>query len=195
MATIIFILVLLAGYHFIVENIILPVKRDELKCSFIALRDKLIVLKIKNKISDKVFDQLNTIICTSANNIHHFDLLRLITTYRKNYSQRAKSEELFEYLANSKNQEVKFLFDETIKYTGKGFIANSIAWALYLLPFIPVLMVALPIIATCYRLNKNKSFYSYTKAKKAMFIISGQQECSNKIITDSGYNMSGFLPV
>lgn len=197
MATLIFILILLAGYHFIVENMIVPVMRDQLKYRFIALRDKLILLKLKNAISENVFDQLNRIVCTSANNLHHLDLFSFIAFYKRKKQQRVKSKQLFKFLTRSSNAEIKPILENIIKYAGKAFLINSMAWALYLLPLIPLFCFAVLCNGALQRvLKKRKVFFEFAKAWKVMLIIYEQQPGSTEIFTDAGNsNYTGeFLP-
>jgi hypothetical protein len=197
MATVLFILILLAGYHFVIENIILPVMRDELKCRFVALRDKLIMLKIQDRISDNVFNQLNIIICTSANNIHHFDLFNLAAPSGKKPRHRIKSEELFEFLSNSQDKEIKSLFNMIIRYAGKAFVINSIAWILYIIPLLPLFIVVILSYTGLRRLVKKKKTISrYAKAKRVLDIISKQQSYSKEIFIEIAGNSHSreFLP-
>lgn len=197
MATVLFILTLLAGYHFIIETIILPVMRDKLKCRFVALRDKLIRLKIKDKIGDNQFNQLNKIICTSANNIQHFDLFNLATpSSGKKNRHRIKSEELFEFLSNSQDPEIKFLFNNIIQCAGKAFVINSIAWMLYIIPLLPLFVVVILAYRGLHRLVKNKKGFSqYAKVKKVIDVILKQQPYSKEIfieITANNYSRELF---
>jgi hypothetical protein len=140
LATIIFILILLAGYHFVVESLIVPVLRMQVRNQLIRLRDDLIYYKIQsNEINHKTFTDLNVLISTTANHLDKISLFNFIfRTKRVELDKHRETEK--EILSFQKNEETKRIFEWTMNSFMKAALVNSFAWILYISPIFIVIL-------------------------------------------------------
>lgn len=172
MGTAIFILVLLTGYHFIVESIILPDYRLKMRYRLFADRDKLRNLKIVhgNILSDKVYDELESYINASIRslsilNIFQF-LINDIDSDLKSTKTEKKIKSKIDHIQNCEIKEVRIIFDNVSINTLKTMIVNVASWYIYLFPFL--------ILAYIIKKVSGLAFGWKVKLQKFLFIPSHQ---------------------
>jgi hypothetical protein len=139
MATAIFILVLLTGYHFIVESIILPDYRLKMRYRLFADRDKLRNLKIEHghKLSDTVYEELESYINASIRSLSILNIFKfLIIDTEGDIKTEKRINSKIDHIQNCEIKEIRIIFDNISINTLKAMIANIASWFIYLFPFL-----------------------------------------------------------
>jgi hypothetical protein len=194
MATLIFIGILLAAYHLLMEMAIIPYYRLKLKYKLLSLKDNLILLKIRNKeqISNELFEELRTFILSSIPLLQEFSLVRLFQTVRempdkKDDPSEKEAERKYNLFTNHAMPEIRNLYNDSMKAVSKAFLLNSMAWWIYLLP---ILIIALGIILISNWYKKMKSWFFYNPTKnEAILILAERQPTYNEC--DDSYTSLG----
>jgi hypothetical protein len=144
MAWFLIILFILAGYHFVVEGIIVPSSRAVLRLRLFAIRDKLRSLRINEEIGEEEFYEgerrINNVIRLAPT----IDLYTLARWAKRLHSdpeltKRIETRQaLFEATAN---QEVQSLVNQACIASRDAFGFNSLGWLVYIIPLIAVALV------------------------------------------------------
>ncbi len=139
MATLIFILMLLAVYHFVYESIIAPSLRLGLRYQFFNLRDQIRMLKAENgaNFPKDVFYLMEEFINSSLKHLHHYNFSLLLEA-KKEFESDPKLKEKINKKINTINSckigEVKDIFKQTLQLTTRAFLINIGSWFIYLIP-------------------------------------------------------------
>jgi hypothetical protein len=173
MATLIIITSILAGYHYLIESIVLDTFRFKIKCKLLKQRDILFSLKTKNKanLEDKVIDELGMVIVSMLQNLNNLSLFELYRYRNKIHAHSEKEEKLisFDRINNHANKQIKTIFDKTMKYSFLGFLINSGGWILYAIPFILIYLIFTFCINGYKKLKA--LFFGSVETKKAILVI------------------------
>lgn len=140
MATIIFILILLAAYHWIYEAIVMPNIRHEMRYRFFELRDRLRSLKIHDeKLPSEVFQQVDYSINSSIKHLPYLSFSVLIEA-RKAFDGDEKLKNTIskkvDLIRSCENKDVIEISEENTRLTAISLFLNSGSWLIYLIPFI-----------------------------------------------------------
>jgi hypothetical protein len=170
MATILFIFILLSGYHFVMETLIIPALRIPLSNKLISLNDRLIRLKLTNpaEINYKTFSELSRFIYTTVKHLDEIGLFTILFFSRKNALEDKAFKEKLHFLNNSGEPEIKEIFDQAARTGARSVVINSLSWAIYLLPF---LVISLLLTFTLKQLAKMKELFIIKKTEEIIFII------------------------
>ena len=143
MITLFYILIILAVWHFFYEAILLSFIRWSLRNELFALRDRLRNVVIENQKYDKtVFDLVHSGLNNYINRLHILDFrfdLRLRKILKNNPAIRKEVEQNLQKIEESKNQEIKAVFNQTKLILWKAFIANTGGFLLYLIPLVVII--------------------------------------------------------
>lgn len=157
MITLIYILLLLALFHYIYESALLPSIRLNYRYRLFSLRDELRRLKFENRdlIDDRLYNYLQTSVNVTVNILHRIDLGMVLKTHKryeedKEFHQRIERrrkliDDLLQKCEVSEIVEVRKKYLRTLEYV---FFANTGALYIYLVP--------IAILLAC--LDKLKSF-------------------------------------
>ncbi|MEO8516555.1 MAG: hypothetical protein ABI426_07420 [Flavobacterium sp.] len=146
MATLFFILVIAAIFHFIYESILLPMLRLELRYKLFGLRDQLRHLKSENteSISDNVFYLLEETICTTINRLPYLSISSRVDATREfetNPTFRKRVEDRVNLLRSCDNTEVKQITKGIADISFYTFILNAGGWIYILVPLLIVVLI------------------------------------------------------
>jgi len=141
MNVLIVILCILAGYHLIYENVIIPNVVLKFKYRLSALQDELWRIKIieKNKVDDKVFDISNEALETAIESIDKITLFEVVMFHsemKKDNSLRQKIEERKNAVDNCQDERLQKLNAEGNKHFAYAVLMNSSGAIIYLLPVV-----------------------------------------------------------
>lgn len=147
MASIFFILILLATYHFVYESILLPTFRLNLRYKLFDLRDRLIQLRAdkENKANEIYFDQLERNINTTIKHmpIMTISLIRESEAFYKSHPEiENEIQKKIKAFDSLEDNELKIIQRKTVHYGIQSFIYNSGAWIVYLLPLFVIYVFA-----------------------------------------------------
>lgn len=176
MATLLFILVLLAIFHFIYESIILPMLRLELRYKLFKLRDKLRLLKIEKpeEVEDNLFMVLDETICAVTNRLPFLSISARsdgFREYKNNENFRKSVDKRKSLIRNSENKTIQEINNELIEISTVGFILNSGGWFYIALPLILIALIFAFVFhkIKTLRLYLNKGIYKITYAPENDF--------------------------
>ena len=167
MAITLFILILLAAYHFVYESIILPTERLDLRYKLFKERDNLRILKMNDKdgkITDDIFKLLDTTICNSIDLLPQYTISLFYNAdkeLRLNKNLRAKVEKRNQLIEGYEVEEIKEIGNNVYHHVGKAFLLNFGSWIVYLLPFL--------ILIILYAVTMNKIERVKTQIKAVSF--------------------------
>jgi hypothetical protein len=132
-----FVLFLLALWHFVAEAILAPSWRAMLRLRLFAIRDNLRNLRIADSISDQEFEESQRRINNIIRLTPAIDFFWMVKTEFKIRKDAALCEKLerrrMEFEANA-SLEVKELTNQAIKVALDAVGANSVGWMVYLIP-------------------------------------------------------------
>ena len=137
MATLIFIAFFLVVFHFVLEAVILPNFRLNMRYKYFALRDELIALKCDKKIADDTFRYVHSMINTSIAIMADFDLGSFVMIKQKiakDDSARKSIAKRVKRIESAQEPRVKEIYNEIGKLGLKVIAANSSGLVIYLLP-------------------------------------------------------------
>lgn len=174
MATIIFILILLSGYHFIYESILIPSTRLNIRYQLFKLRDELRRLKIEKdkEISDEVFHYLNDSINASIKLLPYVSLSLILAAKKRIENDEKAREEIerkIQLVANCSVPEIKSISASTVKHATHAFICNTGSWVIYLLPIFLVIYLLRQINLVSFNVKKRIQEISYTSKPEQQF--------------------------
>ncbi len=139
-----YILIILAIWHFVYEAILVPSIRWNLRNELFVLRDRLRNVVIEKQKYDKnVFDLVHSGLNNYINRLHHLDFwfeLKLREILKNNSKIRTEVEQNLQRIEESKNQEIKAVFEQTKGIFWRVFIANMGGLLFY---WIPILLVVI----------------------------------------------------
>ncbi|MDB5278831.1 MAG: hypothetical protein JWR61_3786 [Ferruginibacter sp.] len=169
MATLFFIVILLSVYHFVMETLVLPALKEELRFKLLKLRSKLCNLKLqaKDKLDGKTFSDLDAAIVFNHNHMDSLNLVDFMTTMKSIKNDRkliAQADSDIKRIENMNLPEAKAIFEKFNKYFILTLAVNCGAWGLYFLPIIPFILLT--------RLMKRFWRKSDRRAKNLAFVIS-----------------------
>lgn len=146
MATIFFIGIILAIFHFVYESILLPSIRQRLRYKLFALRDRLVRLSLDNnqKTEIKHFEHIERSINTSIRHLPYMTISTIFHAdnfYKMNPELQNDINRRVETIKNLKNEQLKELHSVCIKYSIQSLVYNSMMLFIYLLPI--VLLISL----------------------------------------------------
>lgn len=139
MATILFVLMLLSITHFVIESVIVPSARIELRYKLHAIRDNFRKLKFDNDvlINDATFQKLDYAFSKSIRMVPQINLKML---YNLIISRQLIESNDNDYFINLP-VEVKTLMLKNLEYVFKAFLVNSLGWIIYLMPIIVIYLI------------------------------------------------------
>jgi hypothetical protein len=142
-----------AVWHFIFELIILPSLRQQLKFKIFDLRDRLRTLKADHstQCGNAAFHQLDDSLSWQIDNQHKltFSLIHDTTAELKNNPDlHAKVEKRLADLNSCELPEYRSIREERNKLFTQALIANSLGWAIYLVPILFICMAMEKIVQT-----------------------------------------------
>ncbi len=180
MATIIFLFILLAFYHFYMESFVIPIKHMEIRGRFECLKYEAIEAHKKNeKMSvDLLIDFQNSLAITSTftphlNILSHFKY-RLKMTKKEVEEIESKSNEMSALLSNPDNKVFRKFLSDYNKIVGAAFLVNLGGWVIYAMP----LLILHKIYNFCASLKNpfiNKKVTEYLLNKKEYSNLSKSQ--------------------
>ena len=136
MITLFYILIVLAVWHFVYETILLPSIRWNLRNELFALRDRLRNVVIEKQKYDKtVFDLVHNVLNNYINRLHWVDLrfeFKFREILKNNPAIRKEVEQNLQKIEESKNQEIKAVFNQTKSILCRAFAANIGGFLFYL---------------------------------------------------------------
>lgn len=139
MSIILFILIVLAGFHLWVENVIVPFCEEKIRFRIMNLMVKLKAIKVdpKDKDAKIVIADLNqamikTIMTMDRHNILDFLIFTKRNKHRKN--EFVARNNLYLEVCN-RNSEIKKIHDEYSKQLVGAFAHTMSGWTIYVLPF------------------------------------------------------------
>ena len=140
MITLFYILIVLAVWHFVYETILLPSIRWNLRNELFALRDRLRNVVIEKQKYDKtVFDLVHNVLNNYINRLHWVDLrfeFKFREILKNNPAIRKEVEQNLQKIEESKNQEIKAVFNQTKSILCRAFAANIGGFLFYLIPLV-----------------------------------------------------------
>lgn len=145
MAILFFVLIVLAGYHYFVENIVVPTYQLELKEKLIGLKLRLYQLKeIHGKaISDDVFNRVDDLLTLTILNIENHNFLDfLLRAPRATAEIKQKNHAFTEPIRGCQIKEVDEIFSRYVYLLKRLFVAGTSGWLLYISPFILIFYIA-----------------------------------------------------
>lgn len=160
MATIIFFVILISGFHFVYDGIIAPNLRMSLRYKLFALRDILIDLKLEKKkqFNDEAFSYIHESINTAIRHLPNYNITNVfksLSAYNNNPELREfvkKKRDVVEQCSLYELQEIDFL---KFKYSFIAFIINSGGWAIYLFPIILLMFIIIAAYLKVQSINKS----------------------------------------
>jgi hypothetical protein len=181
MDNIIFIFLMLAIYHFIVETFIIPTLRFKMYCKLMKRRDELFAYRIEHaeRINQKIFQELNMLLCITANNLDHLSLLNMIMSKSKPTSEHA--EKTINLLSHISDFKLRNTYRKVSKYGFLACLINSAGWFIYLLPFLLLGTIIIILISAIQHVNIILNFYIREK-KRVLIIISQENKCSDETV-------------
>ncbi len=156
MATFILILMLLAGYHFFIQSLVIPLFRIKVEYRLNELKNELILLKIHNnhEISDHEFEWLRVFITKMKNNLPNLNYFELLFTSNERIQKIDNSgktnEQNDNQYANHNVTALRQIFDETMKSSFNGFIINMTGLFIYLIVPLAISIVLLWLFTLAY---------------------------------------------
>ena len=137
---------LLAGWHFVYESILVPTMRLGLRYKLFAIRDRLRMLKSCNhdEIPEVIFDSLNHSANVTINNIPYITISALFSAkkiYDNDILVRKEIDRRIKGVNECKVAEIQSLNRSLIKCAAEAFIINSGGWLLYALPFAIIVFI------------------------------------------------------
>lgn len=151
MAIMLIILFVLASFNFIIEAIILPEIRVNLRFKLFVLRDELRSMKIEDKINDSECEVLQNNINTALLVLPHTNF-SMIRSIKKEVEANPKLKESIEkrskFISESKNERLKEIQQEINGITVFSIFCNTFA----LIPY--VLIILIPLIIFGGLINK-----------------------------------------
>lgn len=143
MVTFIYILLFLALFHYLYENVLLPSIRLKFRYRLFSLRDELRRLKFENidLVDDRLYEYLQTSLNVTINILPRIDIgmfLKVRKIYEEDKEFRSKIErrgklmdELTEKCKVPKLVEIRENYLEIFRYV---FLANVGSWSIYIVP-------------------------------------------------------------
>ena len=146
MAMLIFIAVLLAAWHLVYGLVIAPSFHLSLRYKLYELKEELRVLKNKKGklISDDLFEQTEGAIDWAVEHSSAVSIPIMIKIKKRIESSnelRREADKREKLINDCKVDEIKDISNKTIEYIQKSILINSGGWAVYLLPFIPLILL------------------------------------------------------
>lgn len=145
METIIFFFIILSVYHYVMESLVLPVLKNEIRYKLVSLRDKLYMLKIKKQgnITKEIFNDLERSIGFTHNYIDQFNLIDYALTISKLKKDQKVMAEVERDMIAIENQgsAVKEILYKFTKYSKYAFVINAGSWLLYVFPFFLIYLI------------------------------------------------------
>ena len=183
---ILFIGFILAGYHFFIEAILLPILRIKYQYKLIALKDQLISLKIdhKKELADETFEMLKDFIWGVYSNYPQLNILNILITKSKIHKDANLIKEIekeIEFFSKHKLSEVQKIFDGCMRIAAKGYLLNSLVWMLYLLPLFLIFILVIVILKGFHIVKTSLSKYFSREQKEAILIIAKHYPKSNDV--------------
>ena len=131
------------AFHFVLEAIIAPSIRYELRFRIFALRDRTRELKLKHgdNISDEVFDFMQDSLNNSLNMLSKVSLhlvYSALEAFTSDEELRARVEQRLDMLKKCKVGEVWNIVDENSHIMFSALKWNSASWAIYIIPILLV---------------------------------------------------------
>lgn len=180
MKTVLFIMIILAFYHWIYESILMPSVRLSLRYKFFVLRDKLIELKLSrnNNFDDELFLFVEKSINKSIRHLPYLSISLFLEAkheFSNNEKLLSKLESEIEKVNSCKVAEIKEIFDDMTNYSAVGFVLNSGGWFFILIPsfLIYQLLKYLGVIAFSFR--KEIAKLSLTPENEFKSFVSGSE--------------------
>lgn len=145
MATIFFILVLLAIFHLMYESILLPMFRVELRYKLFGLRDELRMLKSEkgDTVNDEVFYLLDDTICAIINRLPYFSISSRYDAYKEydnNDQFKENVENTKKLISSCKEKDIQEINKNLMKFTSIGFVLNIGGWSYIIIPIVLVIL-------------------------------------------------------
>jgi hypothetical protein len=138
MSTILFVLIILAIMHYIIETVIIPTARIELQYKLFAIRDNLRMMKFKNKIKNEtLYNIMDSLMCKSIKFLPFINLSILLHFLYDNKMNNIKENNSLDNIP----EEFHFIINENMKVVYKAFVINSISWLIYLFPILLVYLI------------------------------------------------------
>lgn len=146
MATIIIVLFILAIYHLVMDSIIFPSCRFEIRYKLFALRDRLREMKLvdESKIDDQTFSFVDGSLSTALQMLPYINLTFLFALknhVEKNSQLKKEIEGRATMIASCEVKEVKEITKKRDKLVLLGLVANIGGWLIYILPIILLTIV------------------------------------------------------
>jgi hypothetical protein len=132
METLFFIVIAIAGLHFLYESVILPSITLKIKYKFVKLKDEVIMMAIDKKIDLEEAKYVMHSIDISSRNIQYMTLSTIINA--KNFFSKNEDVKKESTLNKIKNERLKQIHTESVKYLFKALVFNSLMWAVYVVP-------------------------------------------------------------
>lgn len=176
MATLFFICLVIAILHFFYESVILPSLSLRLKYKFDKLKDELIMMAIKkgDDFDEKEYNFTMHNVELLSKNMHNMTFSTMFNAFKffkENPAITNKENQIT--VEKLKNNRLKSIHNDCIKYSFKALIFNSMMWSIYLLP----LFILANILGTTKR--------SYKNLINKLSMTSDND--FNKVINDGGY--------
>ena len=139
------VLILIALWHFVIEAIILPAARQEIRNQLFVLRDQLrkLIISREGKYDDELVRNLHDSVNFLINRIHRVTLVNqyLITKKIHNDDElRREIEEHHNYLGSKSTPEVQEVYREASRIVRNLFFVNSSGWLVYVVPILIIIL-------------------------------------------------------
>jgi len=159
-ATTLFVLMLLAGVHFVYEAIVLPNLRLELRYNVFALRDRLRRAKAEHskEVSDEVFHLLQTSMNNTINILPYINLIffaSAVHSFSRNQGIRERAKKRLRLVEECSVDEIKAVSEELNKTALRTLAMNSLLVFVFLSP---IILAALLIAVVVQQFNRAKGW-------------------------------------
>lgn len=152
MATLFFIFILLAGYHFYMENVVIPYWRTQSRLKLLRLKSRLhAVSKQHPNLPVHMTDMLEKMILHAASTLAHYNLFDFVFFVAQNKKPQG-SEEVEKFITSIETcgvGEVKQIYLQYSRSVKKILFANSSGWLIYMLPFVLLALLIKAIASFC----------------------------------------------
>lgn len=132
-----FILILLAAYHFYYQAVIFPIQVLEIRERLFILQDKLDQIKEHENLSGPIYTNMSNLLQASAALVEHrdlFDYLSYKASLKREDIKKVEGYEIIAAIEGSKNDPLKSIFGEYTKCLHDSFFVALWAWTIYLAP-------------------------------------------------------------